>query len=125
MRQQIGGVIGTEDGDASIVMKATAELAEAFARGQQILGGTTSEGDDEAWFHQFELAFQILTAVGRFFFIRRAIAGRATTQDVANIDLFAFHAAGANDTRQELAGLADEWLALLIFGLTGRFADEA
>src|SRR5438094_2030286 len=45
-------------------------------------------------------------------------------QNVANVDILALEVDGFDDLRQELAGAAHEGQSLLVFVVTGSFADE-
>src|SRR5438874_234944 len=53
-----------------------------------------------------------------------AVVGRTAHDDVVDVDVVAGEPDCLDDARQELAGLADEGLALLVLVLAGAFADE-
>jgi hypothetical protein len=70
------------------------------------------------------LAQQVFPAVGALVFRRKPVSRRAAFEDVANVDFFTLEARRGNDLIEQLAGFADEGLALLVFVGARRFADE-
>ena len=93
---------------AIISVNSAAQLADAFPRVQQRLGGKRPERHDHAWLDQLDLAEEIRTTGLNFIRHRIAIAGRAMLQDIANVDIAASKFNGSENLVEELTCLSDE-----------------
>jgi hypothetical protein len=91
---------------------------------EQILGGNSPHAENEFGVHQIDLARQPGRAGGRFGGFWIAVRRRAALQDIGDEDLWAAQADRFQHRIQELAGAANEWLALPIFFLPGRLTDD-
>ena len=112
------------EGHAAILVDLAAQAGDAGRGLQERLGGRAAERDQMLGPDEIELPLEEGPGVGAFLGRWRAIAGRSALERVEDKDFLALEAAGIDDPRQELTGPADEWLALPIFILAGRFAAE-
>src|SRR5207248_3104494 len=72
VRQEVGGVVGAQDGDAAVVVETAAQLAQRERRAQQRLGGRAAERADEFRTDQLNLPLEEAATVGRLAGQRRA-----------------------------------------------------
>jgi hypothetical protein len=107
-----------------VLKEATAKAADFLVRAQEVLSGDGSPADDELGIDNRDLGVEELTAVRGFGWQRVPIAGRTTSQDVADVDVFPLEAAGDDDLVEQLASGSDEGLTLRVLVGAGCFADE-
>src|SRR5262249_48955960 len=110
VRQEERGVIGTQYGNAAVVVELAAQLAQGERRGGQMRRRRAAEAADELRAHQVELAFEELAAVRRLLRTRRAVAGRPAFENIRDEHFFAFHSHGGDDAVEQLPGGTDERL---------------
>src|SRR5205807_1571191 len=110
---------------ALIVVQLAAKFPNGERGFQEVHRGGASQRADAARCDELDLSFEVLAAKFGFIALRRAIAGRAAFEDVADVNVLALEAHGADDPGQELPCLADKRLALGVFIGAWRFADEA
>src|SRR5688572_17685341 len=105
------------------------ELTTADARDwriglEQTLRGKLAERDDDTRLDDVDLAKQEWLALLHFVGLGIAVPRWSTLDDVSDVDVLARQLDGLDDLRQQLAGAADEWLALDVFVGARRLADE-
>src|SRR5882757_1914296 len=122
--QQVGRVISHDQGDAGCAeyMDLLAQSAELRVGPQQILRGDAPDHQHDLRSQQRDLPVQVRQTFDGFFRQGVAILWRAALQDVRDVYLFALEADGPQHGIQELAGAADEGLALAVLLGAGRFA---
>src|SRR5262245_29599545 len=83
--QQVGGVVGTQDGDALVAVKVAAQPADRQTAVEQVLRRAGAEGAQETRPHQFNLPFEIFAAMTGLVWVGQAIAGWTALNDVADV----------------------------------------
>ncbi len=106
------------------VEDAAAQLRDWLGRAQERLRRELAQGHDHARLDERQLLEQERLARRHFIGLGIAIARRAALDHVGDVDLLAGHAHGLDDLGEQLAGAADERLALLVLVLARRLADE-
>src|SRR5689334_14320779 len=111
--------------DAVVVVPPPAQLRDRRLRAQQRLGGELAERDDHLRRDQLQLANEERLAARDLVRLGIAVLRRPALDDVRDVDVLApeLHPLG-DDLREQLAGAADERLALQVLVATGRLADE-
>ena len=128
--QQIGRVVGHDQRHALVAVDAAAQLADRLGAAQQALHREAAHRQDDPRLHQLHLADQEGLALRQLVGRRVAVARRAALQRVGDVDLLrrlglaARQRDRAQHVVEQLAGLADEGLALPVFLLARRFADD-
>ena len=90
-------------------------FGDAFLDSQDGVDGGRAQATDQTGLDGFELPKKEGRAGFDFVLLRRAISGRAALDDVADVNLFAFHADRLDHAVQKLAGAAHKRQALLVF----------
>ncbi len=116
-------MVGAEDFDAFVIEEFSSQFADGCFRVEQIMSSDRSPADDVFWIDGFYLCIEIFAAVRRFVRSRVAVPRRATSQDVADVDLFASQLAGFGDLVEQLPGFPDERFSLSVFVCARRLAD--
>src|SRR5690242_18171875 len=121
------GGCGMEGGhyfDSLVVLEASAQSRDAFARVEKVLHRGVAEYDDHLGLHDRDLAEQIWLARCCFFSRGRAIAWRTAAVDVSDQHLFTLHADRFDDLGKQLSGASDEWASLNVFIGARSFTDK-
>lgn len=117
-------MIGAQHLRPAVLEELPTELADRHCRSQEILGRATSPADDVLGIHDCNLSVEILAAVTCFLGGRQPISGRATAQDVANVNIFTLKVASLDDVVEQLPRPPDERFALFVLVSTWRFTHE-
>src|SRR5262245_4622431 len=122
--QEVGGVVGRQDLDALVRVKATAQRADrGVGLADEPGGRELAERDDDLRAQRGELFLEErLTSLDLVGF-RVAVAGRTAFQDVTYVDVLPRVPHRRDHLRQELPGVADERLPLDVLVRARRLAD--
>ena len=128
--EQVGGVIGGHEGDALELVPAAAEAGHGLDGAEEAFHGDGAEGDEDGGLDGLDLGAEVGKAGLHLEGGGAAVAGGAgghvgtAFEDVGDEDVGAGEAHGFDDFGEELAGFADEGLALEVFIGAGGFAYE-
>ena len=129
--QQVGRVVGHDQRHALVAVHAAAQPADRLVAAQQALHGEAAHRQDDPRLHQLDLAHQEGLALRQFVGLGIAVARRPALERVGDVDLLRRLGLGARvrpmraqHVVEQLAGLADEGLALPVFLLARRLADD-
>jgi len=122
--QDIGRVVGGNERDIIETEQLAADAAHAVAGFQEVVQGDFAKADDNFGTEKFNLAAQIGQAGFGFFLQRLTVIGRPAFHYIADEYVFAVATHFLDYFIQQLPGIANEWAAELVFGLTRAFANE-
>src|SRR5688572_30738776 len=116
-------MIGDDQWDAIVPVQPSAEFADRLAGPQQRLCRKSAEGQHDLGAEELDLPNEIRGTSLHLVRQRIAVTGWPVLQHVADEDLFARQIDRAEDLRQQLAGLPDEWPPQLVLGRARSLAD--
>ena len=128
--EEIGGVVGGEEGDVFEGEPTSAQGAHRFVGAGEAEHGGFAEGDEDAGLDDGDLLAEVGQAALHFKRGGRAVAGGAlgrvgaAFEDVGEVDVVAGEAHGGDDFGEEFAGASDEGFAEAVFVCPGGFADK-
>ena len=102
----------------------SSDACDPLGIGKEPLGRRISQCNDEAGVDEGDLCLQIWEARLHFRFVWDAILGRATLDDVCDVDIFALDVDRGKNLVELLPRRANEGPSLLIFNLAGAFSNE-
>ena len=117
-------MIGRDQFRAAIVEELSAVAGNSLIRVEQRLRRACAEAADDFGPDHVELAKEIRRAGGDFVFFGQAIFGRTAFHYVADIHVRAPKTHRFDHLREQLAGAADEGLALFVFVAAWAFTHE-
>lgn len=117
-------MVAGDDGDASPQTGFSPDFFDRAGVSRQAEDGEASQGEDHFWAHGLDLFKQEILAVVDFLGQGVAVVGRATFDDVGDIDFVTLHANGMDHFVQQFSGIADKRFSMPIFFGSRSFSDE-